>query len=857
MLDPATTDTAPRRGAGLCVVGLGASAGGLAALEAFLSHVPPASGLAYVVVQHLDPTSKALLPGLLQRGTAMPVREATDGLALAPDAVFVVPPGHDLTCEHGRLRLWPPTQPRGLRLPIDRLFASLAHDQGARAVGVVLSGMGADGTLGLQAIRAQGGLALAQSPESAAFDAMPRHAIAAGAADLVGEPAALPALLLARLAQRRDGVLAAPGPDGGGPDDAQALAAVVEALRQRSRHDLSHYKPSTLQRRVQRRMAVHGVGTVAAYADFVRRNPQELDLLFKEMLIGVTQFFRDPPVWEELKASVLPALLDRAEPGGRLRAWVAGCSTGEEAYTLAMVFEEVAAARPGARRTLQIFASDLSADAIAFARRGVYPASVADDLDPDRLARFFTRQGDSLVVTKALREMVLFAQHDIILDPPFTRLDLLSCRNLLIYFDAPLQRRLLPLFSYSLRPDGALLLGNSETVGPALGQFTPLGGKARLYWRQHHPLRPADLAFPSGPGRALRLAPDAAPETDVTPTAPTPSTSLQALVEQTLLRAHTPAAVLVNDQGDVLYIHGSVGRYLEPAAGKANWNLHAMARPPLRSQIAAAMRQLLLDGQPAVLRALALDDADPTRLDIALQPLPHGAGTPALVLVVFQDRPAPPAARRRRAGTPDPELAAELRRLQDEVLSLRQEMGASAEELQAANEELQSTNEELQSANEELTTSKEESQSMNEELQTLNGELQQKLDDLALAQSDMQNLLNSTEIATLFLDNALNVRRYTDQITRIVHLREGDIGRPLTDLASTLLYPDLHDDAKETLRTLSFTEKQIATTDGQWYLVRIKPYRTLSNVIQGVVITLVDITAAKALEARLRQAQAT
>jgi two-component system CheB/CheR fusion protein len=805
--------------------------------------------LAYVVIQHLDPTHKSMLVELLRRGTALQVVEVTDGLRLEPDVVYVIPPNRDLTLAEGVLHLTPPVQPRGLRLPIDLLFSSLARDRGEQAIGVVLSGMGSDGTLGLQAIKSQGGLTLAQSPESAQFDSMPKSAIAAGSVDIVGLAAELPGHILRVIADRHAASLLRAGSN---ESNAHALSSILHLLHDRSKHDLSDYKPSTLRRRIQRRMSVHGLATKADYEAFVRRNPQELDLLFKEVLIGVTSFFRDPEVWQELKEAILPVLLTHGDEGGRLRAWVVGCSTGEEAYTLAMTFREMMTELPAAAgKSVQIFATDLSADAISAARRGRYPAAIAADMEPSRLAKFFSMQGDGYLINKEIREMVLFAQHDVILDPPFTKLDLLSCRNLMIYFNATLQRRLMPLFSYSLRPGGALLLGGSETVGASLALFTPLTQKSRLYWRNESALKVGGIDFPTIPrppmSRLLKESKVSQPTT--------PPDNLQSHAEQALLQQFSPAAVLVNEQGDVVYINGGVGKYIEPASGKANWNIHVMARPSIRAEIAAGLRQAVQAKGTVELRGLRLGGDEQIALSVTVKAMQEPKSLVGLVMIVFRDVTQQPRAKRRRgnAGAIDAVSADELQRCKDEIHALRQEMGAAAEELQAANEELQSTNEELQSANEELTTSKEESQSMNEELQTLNGELQSKLDDLALAQSDMQNLLNSTDIATLFLDSALNVRRFTDQIGRIVHLREGDIGRPLTELASTLVYPQLNDDAKETLRTLTFTEKQIATTDGLWFMVRIKPYRTLSNVIQGVVITFIDITAAKELESRLRK----
>ena len=840
------------------IVGLGASAGGLDALQQFLAHVPVASGLAYVVVQHLDPTHKAMLAELLQRATAMPVCEAGEAMRVQADVVYVIPPNCELSVARGVLHLETPVRPRGLRLPIDVLFSSLAREQGDLAIGVVMSGMGSDGTLGLLAIKSQGGLTLAQQPESAQFDAMPMAAIAAGCVDIVAPAAELPQRIL---------LVAKPRPPAPGMAEAvierraQPLGTILDLLREHSKHDLSLYKSNTLLRRIERRLAVHRLDTLAEYEAFLRRNPQELDLLFNEMLIGVTRFFRDPAVWQQLQDTVLPALLARSVESGQLRAWVVGCSTGEEAYSLAMVFQEVLEALPEpAGHTLKIFATDLSADAITVARKGFYPAKSVADLAPERLRRFFSAQGDGFQVGKSIREMVLFAQHDVILDPPFTKLDLLSCRNLLIYFNAPLQRRLVPLFQYSLRPGGVLVLGGSETVGSARSLFAPLSSKTRLYRRSDNASDAGAVDFPINRRLPLRAL---AQESNVSHTTAPPA-NLQSLADQVLLQAFSPPAVLVTEQGDIVYISGRTGRYLEPAAGKANWNIHVMARPGIRTQLAVALRRAVQEGIGVELHGLRIDGDALHALDVTVQPVREPKALEGMLMIVFRDVakvPAPKARRRRPAAASDPALGDELVRAQGEILALRQEMRASEEERQAANEELQSTNEELQSANEELqsaneelTTTKEEAQSMNEELQTINNELQTKLEDLALAQADMQNLLNSTDIATLFLDNELNVRRFTERIARIIPLREADIGRPLGDLASTLVYPELHADAKETLRTLAFCEKEISTTDGRWFSVRIMPYRTLANVIQGAVITFVDITAAKGLESRLRKA---
>ena len=834
------------------VVGLGASAGGLDPLEQFLASVPPHSGLSFVVVQHMDPTHEAMLSTLLQRVTNMPVCEATEATVLAPDAVYVIPPNTELSVVHGALHLSEPALPRGQRLPIDTLFCSLARDQGERAVGVVLSGMGADGTLGVQAIRSQGGLTLAQTPGSAQFDSMPASAMASGCVDIVALPAEMPAHIL----RVTPGTATSPAvaPESTGAAAQTAFTSILALLNEHSKIDLTLYKASTLTRRIERRVAVHGFDSTQAYAGFLRENPHELDLLFKEMLIGVTSFFRDPEVWQAL-GDALPALL-RGVPAEApsLRAWVVGCSSGEEAYSLAMCFVEALDALPAAQaRELKIFATDLSADAIEIARKGFYPAAAVASLSPARLERFFAAQGDGFQVNRQLRDMVLFAQHDVILDPPFTRLDLLSCRNLMIYFNATLQRRLVPIFHYCLRPAGVLLLGGSETVGRWQGLFTPLDAKAKLYRRGDGPPGSGRVDFPTKRRSSLHARAQEAP---VTPDLLQPP-NLQAVADHLLLQQFSPPAVLINAAGDIVYINGRTGRFLEPAAGKANWNIHVMARPGIRTQLSVALRTTLAERRPIELLGLRPEADAGQLLDVLVQPLHEPAALAGMVMIVFREAPLVPAAR--DAGAPldaadGQALRDELDRAHGEVEALRREMFASQEELQAANEELQSINEELQSANEELTTSKEESQSMNEELQTINHELQSKLDALALAQSDMQNLLNSTDIATLFLDNDLNVRRFTERVTSIIHLREGDIGRPLSDLASALVYPQLLADVQETLRTLAFCEKQIPTSDGRWFSMRIMPYRTLTNVIQGAVITFVDITAAKALESQLRKA---
>ena len=843
------------------MVGIGASAGGLAALEEFFKNIPLKSGLAYLVVQHLDPTQKAMLAELLQRITPMPVREAENGKLIEPDCVYVIPPNTELSINGGALHLDKPKEPRGMRLPINILFSSLARVQGERAIAVVLSGMGSDGTLGLQAVKALGGLIVVQQPDTAQFDSMPSSAIASGCADIVAPAAALPGLIFDYIA-RFAPVIPDHTQDASGaaqPTDQSisSLEDIFKLLQDRTRHDFSNYKPNTLNRRIERRMAIHAIETPALYAQFLRNNPQETDLLFKELLIGVTSFFRDPLVWQQLVDVTLPDLLARRAPGSSLRAWVIGCSTGEEAYSLAMAFAEVTERLPRYRQcSLQIFASDLSPDAIATARFAQYPPSISEVVSPERLRQFFTLHQGNYRVAKRIRDTVLFAQHDVILDPPFTKLDLLSCRNLMIYFDATLQRRLLPLFHYSLRSGGVVLLGSSETMGRFNHLFSTLESKLRLYLRQDN-VPGSNPVFMLNSLPPLTKIKKDSPMSSVTPET-NPVDNLQAAADRVLLQVYAPAAVVVNSAGDIVYISGRTGKYLEPAAGKANWNFHAMVRDGLRAPLATALKLAATTGETVQLSHLRTQLSDAAQIvDVTVQSIREPAAMKDMLMIVFRDVASGPPGRNRRKSEMQTSHEAELQQCRDEIQTLREETRASKEELQSANEELQSTNEELQSANEELTTSKEEMQSMNEELQTINAEMHTKLDDLAMAQSDLKNLLNSTDIAMLFLDRKLNVRRYTERASKIISLRESDIGRPLSDLTTSLQYAALQDDVSETVRTLVISEKQILTSDARWFSVRIMPYRRIDNVIDGAVITFVDITETKALESRLRKDSST
>jgi two-component system CheB/CheR fusion protein len=852
----------PAASAAFPIVGIGASAGGLTALEQFLSHVAPHCGMAIVIIQHRDPHSEGMLVELLQRHTPMPVQQVVDGMQIESEHVYVIPPGQDMSVLHGALHLFEPAEARGLRQPIDFFFKSLADDQQHNSIGVVLSGMGSDGTLGLRAIRQAGGAAFAQTPASAQFDSMPRSAMDADVVDATAPADELPGKVMAFV--KRVCLVG----DVQAQIDAEFhrtavgfLDKILILLRTHTGHDFSAYKKNTIMRRIERRMGLHQLNRIDDYLRYVRENPKEVELLLGELLIGVTSFFRDPEVWEQVKSEVLPALLANRPVGGLLRAWVPGCSTGEEAYSLAIVFRESMDTIDVAQRCkLLIFASDLDKESIARARAGVYPPSIAADVSAVRLNRFFVPDASGYRISNEIREMVIFAEQNVIFDPPFTRIDFLSCRNLLIYLEAGLQSKLMHLFHYSLNPGGCLLLGSSESVGTASTMFAALSSKSRLYRRLDVPVHPLPsgmpLAYDAAHTRLMGAALHAQSPSAVAP-------DLQMVVERLVLENYAPAALLVGAKGEMLYFSGKTGRYLEPASGKPNLNLFAMAREGLGKALTEAFYLAVRENKTTTLKRVRIDGKSPADyVDVVLQPLSEPSQLNGTVLVVFRDvaTPRPRKLHPLVDATPGESqrlevVLQELQHAREAARTTREEMQTSQEELKSTNEELQSTNEELQSTNEELTTSKEEMQSMNEELQTINTELRIKVAEVSRASNDMRNLLDSTEIAILFLDETLHVRRFTPSTTRVFKLIPGDAGRSITDIVCELNYPQLGDDAREVMRTLVFKEIDVSSNDARWFKVRIMPYRTQDNRIDGLVVTFADISASKQLEAELRSTQ--
>ena len=830
------------------IVGIGASAGGLEALLAFLGNVPENSGMAFVIVQHMEQKRKDILAELLQSATPMKVVQVKENTAVQPDSVYVIPPNKEMSIRHRVLHLSSFSVPHTLHLPIDFFFRSLADDQQERSIGVILSGMGADGTVGLKAIKERGGVVFIQGPSSAKFEGMPRSAIEAGLADVVSPVEILPAKIISYLEHKplikqvdQDQI----------DNTLSPFDNIMVLLRSHTGHDFSSYKKNTVDRRIERRMGIHQIDKVANYVRFLKENPQELDLLFKEFLIGVTSFFREPTEWELLKNKVIPALLAERSPSNTLRVWVSGCSTGEEAYSLGIVFKEVLDVLNLTQDfSMQIFATDLDRDAIDKAREGVFSAKIAEDMSSERLNRYFTKVDRGYQVVKSVRDMIIFAQQNMIKDPPFTKIDILTCRNLLIYLTPDLQKKLMPLFHYSLNPDGFLFLGSAEAVGNFTDLFKQLDRKSRLYQRRQPILQTEQVEFPI----------TFSPARSVANQQPATVQNIQSLADKLILQYYSPPTVLVNSKGDILYITGRTGKYLEPAAGKVNWNIFAMAREGLSYKLSNTFYKALRQKEPVTYKnAVVINEGGSQMVDITVNPLKEPEALRGMVIIVFTDvvttniiETSNTAERITANSQRETELERELMQARQVWQTANAEMQISQEELKAGNEELQSSNEELQSTNEELTTTKEEVQSLNEELKTVNFELQDKLDDLSLVTNDMKNLLDSTKIATLFLDNTLCVKRFTNQMSVVSQLISSDAGRPITDIASDLFYPELTEDVREVLRTLNTVEKQVMSVNGYWFNARILPYRTLDDKIDGVVITFVDISDSKALEAELR-----
>jgi two-component system CheB/CheR fusion protein len=844
---PASPKSALKHSGMPLIIGLGASAGGLDAFKSFLSKMPPQSGFAFVLVQHLDPQHKSLLSELLGKQTEMPVTQAEDGMAVVADHVFVIPPNAVLTISDGILHVVSPAPPREHRRPIDTFFVSLAEDQGENAVCIILSGSGSDGTAGLSAIKEHGGLTLAQAGiDETALLGMPSSAAATGLVDYVMPVEAMPEKLvdyghhLARAVEQKDD-------DGTRRDAKDYLVKICALLRTRLGHDFSEYKDKTLIRRIQRRMQVLQIDNVPAYIERLRKEPVELELLFHDLLIGVTQFFRDPDAFADLQDKVVPKLLENRDADNPIRVWIPGCATGEEAYSIAILLREAIAARD-LTIPVHLFGTDLDANSVTIARHGRYRKGLTG-VSAERLERWFVEEGDGYCVRKDIRDMCVFSPHDLVRDPPFSKLDLISCRNVLIYLNASLQDRLARTFHYALKPSGYLFLGNSESLSRQGRLFAILDKKHRLFQRRDDvaAVLPAIVRPGNGSGTA---------GTDTThPANVDTGRIVAARIEhhaRHALEKFFPAYMVINRRYDILQFSGQTGNYVEPAPGAASFNLFKILKKELQSAAQMAVQKAVETQQPVVQEKVIAGAGGGSRIvDLIVTPISEP--TDGLLVVAFQDR-GPISGAETRAGTAEPAAKAqvldrELHAVRAQLQTTIDELATANEEMKSANEEYQSVNEELQSTNEELETSKEELTSINEELQTVNSELSSKNEALNRANSDLKNLLDSTQIATIFLDSHLRIKNFTPAMSEIFPVRDSDRGRPITEIVTRLVYDDLRRDVKKVLRTLTVIEHEVTGIVGDTaFLMRIRPYRTIDDMIDGVVVTFVDISERKRRE---------
>jgi two-component system CheB/CheR fusion protein len=847
------------------VVGIGASAGGLGAFEAFFSGIPEkiSSRVAFVIVQHLDPKHKSILTSLIGRYTNLPVYEIEEGMSVKPNCVYVIPPNNDLIYRDGVLHLLELTEPHGLRMPINSFFRSLAEEKRERAIGIVLSGTGSDGTLGIQAIKAEGGMTIAQSPESSEYDSMPRSVINAGLADYILPPKEMYAQLTTYIAQNfeKEKYPASNNED--------FLKKIFRLILNKTGHNFSSYKRGTICRRIGRRMAINNIKSLSEYSRYLEKKPEEIETLFRDFIINVTSFFRNPDSFNSLK-EVIPNIFASEYAGEVIRIWVPGCSSGEEAYSIAILFKEYIEAMKRPFK-VQIFATDIDKQEIEHARTGIYPADIAVDVSAERLRRFFNLGPDgNYRVQKFIRDMIIFSEHDLVKDPPFSNLDLISCRNLLIYMDGELQKRLISLFHYALKPGGYLLLGTVETINESMNLFEIVDRKSKLYQSkkdvEYGRLR-SMMTFIS-PQMEFRMAQRLSDNVHVDED----EEKLRSMIEQKLLQLYAPAGAIINEKGDILYLYGRTGKFLEPAPGKTNNNILKMAREGLLQKLTASLHRVIMYKEPLFYPGLQVKtNGDFTTINLVLIPLDEDinvAGRENLILVVFE---VPQHPEQKQIGKEvaidtketaayetkmDVDVNKHISALERELKLKEEELRTSNEELVTSTEEMQSINEELQSTNEELETSKEELQSINEELITVNTELQNKVNDLSRLNDDMNNLMASTGIGTIFVDNELNIMRYTPEVKKIINLIQTDIGRPIGDITPNLIgYDSLKKDLQEVMENLATKSIEVQVRDDGWYLLRIRPYCTAEKIIKGAVITFTEITELKQARELLKESE--
>jgi len=826
------------------VVGIGASAGGLEALEEFFQHVPKNSGMAYVVVSHTDPARSSLLPDIIRRRSNIPVFEVESDMGIEPNMVYLPPSNRDLELEGEFFQLREQRRGTAPRLPIDRFLKSLANSRGEQACCVILSGTGTDGTQGLRVVKEKGGVTVVQSTGSAKYEGMPESAIGTGLTDFILAPPDMPERILECF------TLGSGMPK---PEEAEeqenfpvTLSKIVTTISNRTGHDFSAYKKSTLIRRIQRRMAVTRVRSSRQYLTYLHHNPAEIEALFQDLLIGVTSFFRDPEAFGFLKREILPDLLTRGSEHEPFRVWAAGCASGEEVYSIVILILECLD-ELGIRKELQVFGTDLDHAAIEKARDGHYPENIVADLSPQRLERYFEKESSSFAIRKVVREPVVFAAHNVLKDPPFSRLDLLACRNLLIYLEPQAQKKILPLYHYALKPGGVLFLGTSETVGDFADLFTPINKKWSFYRRVDvsATLQPI-IEFPAG-RRCSAVAVDRTPFSQ-----PPPELNDSAIAEATsrlILEKHSPACVVVNRRGEINYVHGRTGKYFEHAPGRMSVNVVDMAREGLRFELASALRKVATDGEPVRRDGLRVKtNGDFQDFNLIVKPLGQPESIKSMIVVLFEEVNSPGKGRRGRRGAASDsisqqtvELEREIARVQQDHRIAMEELETSNEELKSVNEELQSSNEELQSTNEELESSREELQSLNEELSTVNAELHEKILEISLSYETINHVLNATGIAILFVDRDLQVLRFTREATTLINLIDADIGRSLTHISANFDNTPFFDSIRAAIVQSAPAEMELKTREGRRYSARIVPYRDQKGHVSGAVITFTDL----------------
>jgi two-component system, chemotaxis family, CheB/CheR fusion protein len=831
------------------VAGIGASAGGVQALQTFFDALPEQVGAALVVIVHLDPEHQSDMTRILAARTRMPVQQVDKPLALKPDNVYVIPPNRRLFMTDHEISVAEFSEPRGQRAPIDLFFRSLSEQHG-EGFAIILTGAGSDGAVGVKAVKESGGVILVQDPNEAEYPSMPRSAIAGGNADFVLPVRELASQFVELVRSHEH--LKAHELDG----DDDTLRRILGVLRIRTGHDFSKYKRATVMRRIARRMQVAGLGELEDYIAYMRDNVDELQALFGDLLISVTNFFRDPPWFKELADLVVPRLFEGREVGQPIRVWVPGCATGEEAYSIAILLQEEAGRRH-IRPELQLFATDLDGTALATAREGRYPTSIGADVSEDRLRRFFTKEGDHYRIKREVRDTILFAEHSLLKDPPFSRIDLISCRNLLIYLDRDLQNQVCTTFNYALVPNGYLFLGSSESVDAPGELFRPISREARIF-QSNGRLRtqlPTLARVPAG----IRI-----PEPPLAPASPRAVSPTQvATAHRQALEETAPPSVLVDQRHKLLHLSETAGRYLHMPAGQPTAEATDLVRPELRLDLRAALHRAFEQGEPSLSLPVAVKfNGKARQVSLAVRPVKRDQVAPAALVLFLEGGEASDGSPGGQAAGGGADQASQIDKLTDELFATRahleasrEEYGAATEDLRAANEELQSINEEYRSTAEELETSKEELQSMNEELQTLNNELKLKLEAVSHAHNDLQNLMSATDVGTLFLDGHLHIKRFTPRVTELFNIKNGDEGRPITDFTHRLDYAGLVDDTHTVMQNLMPIEHEVRSNDERWFLMRLRPYRTLDDKIEGVILTFIDVTERRHAEAKLRDSE--